>query len=516
MYDVTVIGGGHNGLVAAAYLAMKGLKVAVFERREIVGGASVTEELWPGVKVSTGAYVLSLLRPKIIKDLNLERFGLEVITKDPGLFVPFENRKALYVWNDVNRTLKEIEKFSKRDAQAYRRWLKFWEPFYDMADLLMLNPPVSLEDIGELVQLMKLSDNKEDLLYSLRTLVQDASSLLNEFFESEELKAALVEDAVVGTMASPSMPGTAYVLAHHVLGEVNGIKGAWGYVKGGMGGVTQALRRAAENLGVEIYTGTEVDKILVKGDKVEGLTLTDGKTIRSKVVLSNADPKTTYLKLLREAEIDEKIISKVRSLKSRGVSFKIVGYLDELPDFGGGKSLSPEHMASELILPSVDYVEKAFTDSKVFGYSKEPWLSINIQSSVDPTAAPPGKFAFSIFGQYLPYNPKLDEMKDLIYQLSIEKIREYAPNFKPVKYEVLTPLDIERRFGIIEGNIFHLDMTPDQLYLFRPLPGYNYNTPIKGLYLCGSGTHPGGGVTGAPGYNSAQKVISDMESGVLR
>ncbi|MEM4138767.1 MAG: NAD(P)/FAD-dependent oxidoreductase, partial [Sulfolobaceae archaeon] len=243
-----------------------------------------------------------------------------------------------------------------------------------------------------------------------------------------------------------------------------------------------------------------------------GIKLSNGKFIKSKIVISNADPKTTFLKLLKNAEIDEEFLRRIRALKTKGVSFKIVGYLEELPDFGNGKYLSPEHIASELIMPSVEYIEKAYLDAKVYGYSKEPWLSINIQSTVDPTVAPEGKFVFSIFGQYLPYSNKLDDLKEKIAEITFEKIREYAPNFKPIKYEVLTPLDIERRFGIWEGNIFHLDMTPDQLYFFRPLVGYSdYRTPIKGLYLCGSGTHPGGGVTGAPGYNAAMQVIRDLK-----
>ncbi len=342
MYDVTIVGGGHNGLVASAYLAMQGLKVAVFERRDIVGGASVTEELWPSIKVSTGAYVLSLLRPKIIRDLQLEKFGLEVITKDPGLFVPFGNGKSLTLWNDPQKTAKEIEKFSKKDSLVYGRWLKFWDPFYQLVDLLMLSPPPSAEDLESLVPLLKVPGvDLSELMISLRSIVQDASSLLDEFFESQEIKAALVEDAVVGTMASPSMPGTAYVLAHHVLGEANGIKGSWGYVKGGMGGVTQAMKRAAEHLGVEIFTGAQVDKILVKGDRVQGIQLSNGKIVKSRVVISNADPKTTFLKLLRGVELDEIFIRRVKSLKSKGVSFKIVGYTEELPDFGNGKSLGP-------------------------------------------------------------------------------------------------------------------------------------------------------------------------------
>jgi phytoene dehydrogenase-like protein len=513
MYDVIIVGGGHNGLVTANYLAREGLKVAVFERREIVGGASVTEELWPGIKVSTGAYVLSLLRPKIIEDLQLKKFGLKVYTKDPGLFVPFENGKKLYIWSDIKKTQKEIEKFSKNDAKNYEKWVKFWDPLYDLADLLMLSPPVNLSNIDELLSLLKSVKIDEDTALSIaRTFVTDGKSLLSEFFESDEVISALIEDAVVGTYASPSMPGTAYVLAHHVIGEVNGIKGAWGYVEGGMGGVTQALKKAAESVGVDIFESSPVDEILVDKGEVKGVKLSSGKVIESKIVVSNADPKTTFLKLLKNAEVDDELIRRIRYLKTTGVSFKIVGYSEELPDFGNGKSLSPEHIASELIMPSTEYIEKAYLDAKVLGYSREPWLSINIQSSVDPTVAPPGKFSISIFGQYLPYNKKLDEIKDKIAEITFDKIREFAPNFKLDKYEVLTPLDIERRFGIWEGNIFHLDMTPDQLYVFRPTIGLsNYSTPIKGLYLCGSGTHPGGGVTGAPGYNAAMKILSDLK-----
>ncbi|MEW9491818.1 MAG: NAD(P)/FAD-dependent oxidoreductase [Candidatus Aramenus sulfurataquae] len=517
MYDVVIVGGGHNGLVAASYLAKAGLKVGVFERRHIVGGASVTEELWPSIKASTGAYVLSLFRRRIIEELELEKFGLKVYTKDPGLFVPFDNGRKLYVWSDVKRTQKEIEKFSKNDAKNYEKWVKFWDPLYDMADILMLSRPPKLGELEELVKLLKAVNIDEERALNLaRVFVQDGKSLLDEFFESDEVKSALIEDAVVGTFASPSMPGTAYVMAHHVIGEVNGIKGAWGYVEGGMGGVTQALLRRAVSLGVDVFTEAEVEEIKVEKGRAKGIVLKGGKLVESKVVVSNADPKTTFLKLVKEG-LDEEFVRRVKSLKTKGVSFKLVGYLEELPDFGNGTALSPEHVASELIMPNVDYIEKAYDDARAYGYSKEPWLSINIQSSIDPTVAPPGKFAFSIFGQYLPYSKDLDKLKEKIAEITIEKIGEYAPNFKPVKYEVLTPLDIERRFGIWEGNIFHLDMTPDQLFAFRPMPGMSdYSTPIKGLYLCGSGTHPGGGVTGAPGYNASQKVLEDLKAGVLK
>lgn len=487
----------------------------MFERRPMVGGACVTEELWPGVRLPTGAYVLSLLRPEIIRDLDLEGHGLRVALKEPSLYVKFSQGRDLFIWNDIRKTVKEISKYSKRDAEAYVRWARFWNEFSQIAGPLMLTPPPSVDEADDLLSFIKgMEVDEQRALEFLQVFFQDARTMLDSYFESEEVKAALVEDSVVGTNAPPSASGTAYVLAHHAIGSVNGVQGAWGYPVGGMGSVTQALRRCAEEAGAEVYTGHEVTRITVRHGAACGVELGDGHTVEARAVVSNADPKTTFLRLLPGDALEEAFKAKVRSLRSTGVSYKLVGYTNELPDYGYGVRAGPEHVASQLIIPSVEYVEEAYADSVVHGYSRHPWLSINTPGAVDVTLAPQGKHVFSVFGQYLPYSSRLDELKPEIIDVTLNKIREYAPNFKPAECETITPLDIERRFGITGGNIFHLDMQPSQLYVFRPMPEANrYSTPVPGLYLCGSGTHPGGGVTGAPGYNCAMRVLEHLRRG---
>jgi len=511
MYDVVVVGGGHNGLVCASYLAKEGLKVAVFERRPFMGGACVTEELWPGIKVSTGAYVFGLFRTKIADELELRRHGLKVITKEPGLFVPFGGSKHITIWNDIRKTEYEIQKFSHKDAREYEKWIRFWSTFSETIEPFLLSTPPNPEEAGAL--LSEIGSLNMSLDFA-QVFTRDARSMLDEYFEAEEVKSALVEDAVVGTNLPPSSPGTAYILAHHLMSEANGIKGAWGYVVGGMGGVTQALEEHAVSLGVHMFAGQEVKEIVIKNGKAMGIRLADSKVIEAKCVVSNADPKTTLLRLISEEKIENHLRRKVAALKSKGTSFKLVGYLAELPKFDGIDVGTDELKASQLILPSVDYVERSYSEALTYGHSRNPWLSLNVQSSVDTSLAPPGYYSFSVFGQYLPYNQNLDAIRDEVEELVIAKIQEYASNFKPVKHKLLTPLDMERRFGMAEGNIFHLEMTPDQMYVFRPLPEINaYALPIEGLYLCGAGTHPGGGVMGAPGYNASKAVLRYLKGG---
>jgi|ECHnycMinimDraft_1075156.scaffolds.fasta_scaffold00274_14 Phytoene dehydrogenase and related proteins len=516
MFDAIIVGAGHNGLTCACYLAKAGFKVAVFERREIAGGACVSEEIWPGYKLSTGAYVLSLYKEKFIDELNLRKYGFEVYNKDPSLFVPFENNKYIFIWNDSRKTKKEISKFSKKDAEAYDKWNEMWSNFIDIINILALRPPISIFDAEEALEILeeigkRIDKDKFSLEDFQRILLSDAKSLLDEYFESEELKAALSEDAIVGSCITPSMQGSAYVLAHHLMGEVNGIKGSWGYVKGGMGGLTCALEKCAKDLGVTIFYSTPVKKIVVKEGKAVGIETYDNKFYESKIVVSNADVKTTFLKLIDEDVQPKEIVRKIRNLKSRGISFKIAGIIEELPNYlNMGKKLQHQHVASALILPSIEYVEKAFRDFLDKKPSKEPFVSINIQTSLDPSVSIDGKHVFSLFVQYAPYEYDWENKKEDFENTIFEKIREYAPNFVPFKYISLSPKDLEERFGLPNGQIFQIDMSLDQLYNLRPLKELSrYSTHIQNLYLCSSSTHPGGGVSGIPGYNAAMKILKD-------
>ncbi len=525
MYDVIIIGAGHNGLVCASYLAREGLRVAVFERREIVGGMCVSEELWPGYKLSTGAYVVSLFNRKFVEDLKLEKYGYKVFLKDPSMFIPFENGKYIQVWSSVEKTAQEFERFSKNDAKAYEKFDKIIRDLAEIVQLLMFNPPISLNELDFALEYLKtlypvLKEHFKEISMDeiQRFFLTDARSLLDEYFESEEVKAILIEDALIGSLIGPSTPGSAYLMLHHELGEVNGVKRAWGYVEGGMGGLTSALRRAAEALGVEVFTSSAVKRILLKNKKAIGVELENGKKIEGKIIVSNADPKTTFLKLLEPDSLPKEVTNKIRNLKNKGIAFKVVGILEELPEYVGlGKELAPHHVASSLILPSIDYAEKAFIDALMNKPSKEPIISINIQSTVDRTVTGGDDHVFSIYAQYAPYNEKWDDTKEEYTELIFETIRNYAPNFKPSKYLALSPLDLERRFGADQGNIFHIDMSIDQIYNLRPIPGMsNYATLIENLYLCGAGTHPGGGVSGIPGYNAAMKILSDIRNGKIK
>jgi phytoene dehydrogenase-like protein len=512
-YDALVVGAGHNGLVTAAYLAKAGLKVGVFEKRNIVGGAAITEEVWKGFHVSRLSYAYSLFDPQIVKDLRLEQFGLKVVSTDPDLFVPFPDGKYAFIWENAQKTADGLAKFSKKDSSRYLDYLQFWKGVGELLGPLMLSPPPTLDEFVSVFQSPEALNGLKVLMFS------SVSDLLNEYFESEYVKAAICPRGLIGTMVGPKSPGSAYVLGHHVIGGSSGETGIWGYLKGGMGALSNAIAESARSFGAEVITDSAVATISTNDGEVSGIELANGTKIASKHVISNADPKQTFLRLVGKEHFDKDFVKDVEKIKDEGCVVKVNAALSELPDYSAlpGKSLGIQHRGITSIGPSVDYCEKAFDDAKYGKPSEHPFLRIVYHSANDPELAPPGRHTMSIFAQYFPYNlseGNWDDRKEDVGDSIIETLSEYAPNIKKsiIHREVITPLDMEREFSLPRGNIFHMEITPDQMFFFRPVAGWSsYSTPIKGLYLCGSGTHPGGGVTGAPGYNAAQVVLNDFK-----
>jgi phytoene dehydrogenase-like protein len=510
-YDAIVIGGGHNGLVTAAYLAKEGLGVTVLEKRPIVGGAAITEEVWKGFKVSRLSYAYSLFDPQIVKDLKLAEHGLRVVSTDPDLFVPFPDGKYIFIWQDAKKTASGFEKFSKKDAKRYLEYLGFWKGVSELLGPLMLSAPPPLEDFVSVFQSPESLEGLKVLMFG------SVAELLDEYFESDYVKAAICPRGLIGTMVGPKSPGSAYVLGHHVIGGSSGETGIWGYLKGGMGALSDAVAASARSFGAEIVTKSPVSKIIVEDSKAGGVELANGTKIKAKCIVSNADPKQTFLKLVGRDYLDSSFVKEVEKIKDEGCVLKLNAALSELPDYSAlpGKSLNLQHRGITSIGPSVDYCEQAFDDAKYGRPSKRPFLRVVYHSANDPDLAPPGKHTMSIFAQYFPYDLEKgswDEIKEEVGDNVIETLSEFAPNLKKsvIHREVVTPLDMEREYSLPRGNIFHMEITPDQMFFFRPIAGWaSYKTPIKGLYLCGSGTHPGGGVTGAPGFNAAQVVLND-------
>lgn len=526
-YDVIIIGAGHNGLVTAAYLARAGQRVLVLERRELVGGACVTEEVWPGFKVSTAAYVSSLLRPRIIRELELRRYGLELLPRNPSSFTPFPDCRYLLLGPDRDFTRREIAKFSERDAGALPHYEAMLERIADFIEpTLEMTPPDPWSrrprDLLRLAMLgwrfLKLGRHGPR---AIEVLTGAARTILDRWFESEQLKATLATDAVIGAFAAPSMPGTAYVLFHHVMGECNGARGVWCYVRGGMGGIAQALASAARAAGAEIRVSVPVARILTSERRVNGVVLEDGTEIAAPRVASNADAHVTFLKLLDPRQLPAAFVEEVRVIDFNSPSLKINLALSELPNFTAlpGSEPGPQHRGTIHIAPSLDYIEHAYDDAKYGRPSERPMLECTIPSVVDPTVAPPGRHLMQMFVQYAPTRLRTgnwDDIKEQFADRCLNVLAEYAPNIKDavIGRQVLSPLDLERQFALTGGNIFQGAMTLDRLFFLRPVAGYaDYRTPIAGLYLCGSTAHPGGGVMGACGFNAAREILRDIRHG---
>jgi phytoene dehydrogenase-like protein len=532
IWDTVIIGGGHNGLVTAAYLARTGLKVRVLERREVLGGACATEELWPGYKVSTAAYLCSLMQERIIKELDLPRFGYRVYAKDPAFFTPFPDGRHLTMWQDQKRTCEEIAKFSRKDAEVYPHYEEFVERLSQFAERMLLRTPPNITKAGwgDLAGLGKLGMEllrmpEDERVGQARIFTQSVAEFLEPWFESEEIKVTLATDGVIGTNGGPRSPGTAYVLLHHVMGGVDGHRGLWGFVRGGMGAISQAIADAARAAGAEISTGAVVDHVLMKdttsGPRAVGAVLANGEEIHAKTVVSCADPKRTFLSLVGEQHLPPEFAKAVREIAMQGCSMKINLALDGLPNFTAipGSNLQPHHKTTMHICPSMDYVERGWDDAKYGRPSAHPLIEMTIPTTYDDSIAPPGKHIMGIFLQYTPY--KLAEgnwhdVKEAYADRVMDHIEEYAPGFKSLVLhrQVLSPLDLEEIYGLTGGNIFHGEMSLGQLFFLRPVPGWaRYRTPVRGLYMCGSGTHPGGGVMGAPGYNAAREILHDWKRG---
>ena len=521
-YDVIIIGGGHNGLVNAAYLARGGRKVLVLERRHLLGGAAVTEEIYPGFKYSVCSYVVSLLRPEIIRDLDLPRHGLEILPLD-GTFTPMPDGNYLWRVNDHARTRREIARHSKLDAEAYDEYGKamvemgrFVKPI-----LTMIPPdPTSLDPRG-LMDLMSLvrrfhALTTADKYNQIQLMTMSASDFLDQWFETDVLKATMAASGIIGTFLGVKSPGTAYVLLHHYMGEIDGAFRSWGLSRGGTGAISEAIAGAARESGVEVRTEAPVSKIIVKDGTAVGVVLNSGDYLTANVISSSVDPRLTFLKMVGVEHLPDEFAKDVGRYKFRGSSGKVNLALDALPDFKSIPGPGPHLRGAISISPSIEYMERAYDDAKYGRYSRRPYVDMVIPSLTDPSVAPPGKHVMSCFVQYAPYHlaagPTWDDQREAFGDTVIDTIAEYAPNIKNIilHRQVLTPLDIEREFGLSEGNIFQGELTLEQLFFLRPAPGWSqYRTPVKNLYICGSSTHPGGGIMGASGRNAALRILRE-------
>jgi phytoene dehydrogenase-like protein len=532
--DALIIGGGHNGLVCAAYLAASGLKVTVLERRDVVGGAAVTEEFHPGFRNSVASYTVSLLNPKVISDLELHRFGLKVVERRASNFLPTADGR--YILTGGERTHAEVAKFSSRDAAQLNAYGEKLEAIADvLRDLVLTTPPNALqgswrEAVPELLRAAKVGGRVRKLDMELRRELlalfsMSAGDYLDNWFESDPIKAVYGFDGIVGNYASPYTPGSAYVLLHHVFGEVNGKRGAWGHAIGGMGAITQAMAKSATARGVTIRTGAAVREVLIESGRAVGVVTESGETLRANAVISNLNPRLLYTKLIDPAALPAGFREHMSHFRCGSGTFRMNVALSELPDFTclPGKSAGDHHTAGIIIAPTLKYMERAYFDAREHGWSKAPIVEVVIPSTLDDSLAPRGQHVASMFCQHvapvLPDGQSWDQHRDTVADLMIDTVNQYAPNFKAsvLGRQIMSPLDLERTFGLVNGDIMHGVLSLDQLFSARPMLGYgNYRGPLGGLYMCGAGTHPGGGVTGAPGHNAAREIIADFRRGRVR
>ncbi|HEX7122894.1 MAG TPA: NAD(P)/FAD-dependent oxidoreductase [Gemmatimonadaceae bacterium] len=520
-YDAIVVGGGHNGLVNAAYLARGGRRVIVLERRPLVGGAAVTEEIVPGFRFSVFSYVVSLLRPEIVRDLDLPRHGLEILPLESTI-TPMFNGDYLASWADADVTRREIARHSLPDAEAAEEYSR-WMGLVAMAvkPILSMVPPdptsLSPRDLAGLLKLGRhlrsLDARRFHLLYKLMTM--SSADFLDEWFETDVLKATKSASGIIGTFMGPRTPGSAYVLLHHYMGEIDGAFRAWGFARGGTGSISEAIARAARSLGAEVRCDAEVAEIRVKGGRVAGVTLADGEELDAGIVVSSLDPRRTFLSLVDEQVLPEEFVSDIRRFRMRGSSGKVNLALSELPDFTCLPGPGPHLRGAISISPSMEYVEQAYDDAKYGEFSRRPYLDIVIPSMIDPGMAPPGKHVMSIFVQYAPSTIRggwNDAKREAFGDAVIDALAEFAPNIRRaiIGRQVLTPADIERITGLTEGNIFQGELALHQLFFLRPSPRWaQYRSPVRGLWQCGSGTHPGGGIMGAGGRLAALEILRE-------